>query len=49
MRIIKDRIRHTLAFQIIGLIVFILLTSWVFGFEMYLMSTIAKDNFNKFF
>ncbi|WLP95479.1 chlorhexidine efflux transporter [Psychrobacter sp. M13] len=49
MRIIKNRIRHTLAFKIIGLIVFTPLTSWVFGFEMYLISAIAKDNFNKLF
>lgn len=41
MRTIKDRIRHTLAFQVIGLIVFAPLASWVFGFELHLMGTIA--------
>ncbi len=41
MRTIKDRIRHTLAFQIIGLLTFAPLASWVFGFEMHLMGAIA--------
>lgn len=41
MRTVKDRIRHTLAFQIIGLMIFTPLASLVFGFEMHLMGTIA--------
>ena len=41
MRTVKDRIRHTLAFQIIGLIVFTPLASLVFGFEMHLMGAMA--------
>lgn len=41
MRTVKDRIRHTLAFQIIGLMIFAPLASLVFGFEMHLMGTIA--------
>lgn len=41
MRTVKDRIRHTLAFQIIGLLTFAPLASLVFGFEMHLMGAIA--------
>ncbi|MGM8885762.1 PACE efflux transporter [Psychrobacter sp. 1U2] len=41
MRTVKDRIRHTLAFQLMGLITFAPLASWVFGFELHLMGTIA--------
>lgn len=41
MRNTKDRIRHTLGFEIIGLIIFAPLASWVFGFELQLMGVIA--------
>ncbi len=41
MRTIKDRIRHTFAFQIIGLVIFAPLASLVFSFEMHLMGAIA--------
>ena len=34
MRTVKDRIRHTLGFEIIGLIIFIPLASWLFGFNI---------------
>jgi uncharacterized membrane protein len=41
MRTTKDRIRHTLGFEIIGLIIFAPLASWVFGYDMQLMGAIA--------
>jgi uncharacterized membrane protein len=41
MRTTKDRIRHTLGFEIIGLIIFAPLASWVFGFDLQLMGAIA--------
>lgn len=41
MRTTKDRIRHTLGFEIIGLIIFAPLASWVFGFDLQLMGVIA--------
>lgn len=41
MRNTKDRIRHTLGFEIIGLMIFAPLASWVFGFELQLMGAIA--------
>ena len=37
MRTTKDRIRHTLGFELIGLIIFIPLASWFFAFELHLM------------
>lgn len=41
MRTTKDRIRHTLGFEIIGLIIFAPLASWVFGYDLHLMGVIA--------
>lgn len=41
MRTIKDRIRHTLGFEIIGLLIFAPLASLVFGFDLQLMGVIA--------
>ena len=41
MRTTKDRIRHTLCFEIIGLLIFAPLASLVFGFELQLMGVIA--------
>ena len=41
MRTTKDRIRHTLGFEIIGLLIFAPLASWVFGYELQLMGVIA--------
>lgn len=41
MRTTKDRIRHTLGFEIIGLIIFAPLASLVFGFELHLMGAMA--------
>ncbi|WP_350559659.1 PACE efflux transporter [Psychrobacter sp. CAL346-MNA-CIBAN-0220] len=41
MRTTKDRIRHTLGFEIIGLIIFAPLASWVFGFDLHLMGVMA--------
>ncbi|WP_352259284.1 PACE efflux transporter [Psychrobacter sp. TB55-MNA-CIBAN-0194] len=41
MRSTKDRIRHALAFEIIGLLIFAPLASWVFGFELHSMGVIA--------
>lgn len=41
MRTTKDRIRHTLGFEFIGLIMFIPLASWVFDFELYMMGTMT--------
>lgn len=41
MRTTKDRIRHTLGFEIIGLIIFAPVASWVFGFELHLMGIMA--------
>ncbi|MDN5565318.1 MAG: PACE efflux transporter [Psychrobacter sp.] len=41
MRTIKDRIRHTLGFEIIGLLIFAPLASLAFGFDLQLMGVIA--------
>ncbi|TXD98445.1 PACE efflux transporter [Psychrobacter frigidicola] len=41
MRTTKDRIRHTLGFEIIGLIIFAPLASLVFGYDLQLMGVIA--------
>ncbi len=41
MRTKKDRIRHTLSFEIIGLLLFAPLASLVFGFEIQTMGLIA--------
>lgn len=41
MRTTKDRIRHALGFEIIGLIIFAPLASLVFGFELHLMGMMA--------
>ncbi len=41
MRTTKDRIRHTLGFEIIGLMIFAPLASWVFGYELELMGAMA--------
>ncbi|MGO1282193.1 MAG: PACE efflux transporter [Psychrobacter sp.] len=41
MRSTKDRIRHALGFEIIGLLIFAPLASWVFGFELHSMGVIA--------
>lgn len=41
MRTTKDRIRHALGFEVIGLIIFAPLASLVFGFELHLMSVLA--------
>ncbi len=41
MRTTKDRIRHALGFEIIGLIIFAPLASLVFGFELHLMGVMA--------
>ncbi|WP_201589724.1 PACE efflux transporter [Psychrobacter fozii] len=41
MRTTKDRIRHTLGFEIVGLIIFIPLASWLFGFDIHAIGLIA--------
>lgn len=41
MRTVKDRIRHTLGFEIIGLIIFVPLASWLFGFDIHSIGLIA--------
>ena len=41
MRTTKDRIRHTLGFEIIGLLIFAPLSSLVFGYDLQLMGVIA--------
>ncbi|AAZ18481.1 conserved hypothetical protein [Psychrobacter arcticus 273-4] len=41
MRTTKDRIRHTLGFEIIGLIILAPLASLVFGYELQTMGVIA--------
>ena len=41
MRTTKDRIRHTLSFELIGLLIFAPLASLVFGFDLQLMGVIA--------
>lgn len=41
MRNKKDRIRHALGFEIIGLLIFAPLASLVFGFELHLMGIMA--------
>ncbi len=41
MRTRKDRIRHALGFEVIGLLIFAPLASLVFGFELQLMGVMA--------
>ena len=41
MRTVKDRIRHTLGFEIIGLIIFVPFASWLFGFDIQSIGLIA--------
>lgn len=41
MRSTKDRIRHALGFEIIGLLIFAPLASLVFGYELHSMGVIA--------
>ncbi|MBF0657843.1 PACE efflux transporter [Psychrobacter sp. NG25] len=41
MRTTKDRIRHTLGFEIVGLIIFVPLASWLFGFDIHAIGLIA--------
>ena len=41
MRTTKDRIRHTLGFEIIGLLIFVPTASWLFGFEIQSIGLIA--------
>ena len=41
MRTTKDRIRHAISFEVIGLLIFAPLASVVFGFELQLMGMIA--------
>lgn len=41
MRTRNDRIRHALAFEVIGLLLFAPLASWVFGYKMLTMGVIA--------
>lgn len=41
MRTTKDRIRHTIGFEIIGLIIFVPLASWLFGFDIHAIGLIA--------
>lgn len=41
MRTTKDRIRHTLSFEIIGLLIFAPLASLVFGFDLQVMGAMA--------
>ena len=41
MRTTKDRIRHAISFEVIGLLIFAPLASVVFGFELQLMGVIA--------
>ncbi|WP_107850871.1 PACE efflux transporter [Oceanimonas marisflavi] len=41
MRTTKDRIRHTIGFELLGLVIFTPLASLVFGFELHLMGVLA--------
>lgn len=41
MRTTKDRIRHTLGFEIIGLMIFVPLASWLFGFDIQAIGIMA--------
>lgn len=41
MRTIQDRIHHTLGFKVIGLLIFIPLASWLFGYNIQPMATIV--------
>ncbi|WMC10076.1 PACE efflux transporter [Oceanimonas pelagia] len=41
MRTTKDRLRHTLGFELLGLVIFTPLASLVFGFEFHLMGVLA--------
>lgn len=41
MRTTKDRIRHTLGFEILGLVLLVTLISWLFGFDMHAIGPIA--------
>ncbi|MCA3186197.1 MULTISPECIES: PACE efflux transporter [unclassified Cupriavidus] len=41
MRTTADRIRHTIGFEVIGLIAFAPLASWVFGYELHQMGIVG--------
>ena len=41
MRTTKDRIRHTLGFEVIGLMIFVPLTSLLSGFDSHLLGSMA--------
>ncbi|KJK24442.1 membrane protein [Burkholderiaceae bacterium 16] len=41
MRSTKDRIRHTIGFELIGLLIFAPVGSWLFGFALHQMGIIA--------
>ncbi|MDF3839278.1 PACE efflux transporter [Cupriavidus basilensis] len=41
MRSTKDRIRHTVGFELIGLLIFAPVGSWLFGFALHQMGIIA--------
>lgn len=41
MRTTKDRIRHAISFELIGLLIFAPLASLVFNFELHLMGVVA--------
>lgn len=41
MRTAKDRIRHTIGFELIGLLIFAPVGSWLFGFALHQMGIIA--------
>jgi uncharacterized membrane protein len=41
MRSTKDRIRHTICFELIGLLIFAPVGSWLFGFALHQMGIIA--------
>ncbi|WP_066739407.1 PACE efflux transporter [Cupriavidus sp. D384] len=41
MRTTADRIRHTVGFEVIGLIAFAPLASWVFGYELHQMGIVG--------
>lgn len=40
MRTIQDRIHHTLGFKVIGLLIFVPLASWLFGYNLQPIATI---------
>ncbi|GJG93853.1 PACE efflux transporter [Cupriavidus pauculus] len=41
MRTTADRIRHTIGFEVIGLIAFAPLASWVFGYDLHQMGIVG--------